>query len=132
MPFWIALSMGSRYRYYGLRSTCALGIVFSYSSAYVLISWCLATGVLHAISDTAQTPHHHDGAYAHDHHHDASFEPSWPDICDLALQILLVSACLPSPNAIAVGSPGETIFRWDDDENRSQVPIDRTPISAAG
>ncbi len=104
-----------------LRGVCALGMGFAYALTYLLVSWCLATGVLHAPTDTA--PHHHDDPHTHGHHHGADTDTAWADICDYALQVLLASAWLASPATIVVWGEGEAVPRLDDDQNRSQTPL---------
>lgn len=126
MPLRIVQSTKPCRRWYRLRYAFALGIGFSYGVTYLLVSWCLATGVFHPSTDTSHASHHHhhDG-HAHHHHaeHDSSSsDTSWADICDFALQVLLTSAWLPSPETVDVWALGETIRRLEDGENWFQVP----------
>jgi hypothetical protein len=124
MPFRNVQPIGPLAGWRGWRCACALGIGFSYCLTYLLISWCLATGVFHPSTDAPHASHHHAGAHAHDQHHGPASDTSWADICDLALQALLASVWTPTPESVAVGSPGEAIRGLDDEEIWPPVAAD--------
>jgi hypothetical protein len=124
MAFRVAPPMESFDRWRCLRLACALGTGCTYGFTYLLVSWCLATGVFHPSTDTSPASHHHAGAHPHDHHHETSSDPSWLDICRFALQILLTSVWLYEPPTVAAWAPSEALRGLDDDVICLQIPAD--------